>query len=1070
MAETLEEIPEDEELAGDAPPRERRWPKAVGIGGGVLIAVFTGLWLTRDTIVDNLIGKQLAEMNLPATYRIESTGLPRQVLTNIVIGDPAHPDMTIERAEVIIEPRFGFPVIGEVRIVRPRLYGTYRQGQLSFGSLDKLLFGKKSAEPFRLPDLNLTVEDGRGRILSDHGAVGFKLAGRGNLKDGFAGEAAAVAPQLALGNCHSGPASLYGHLTVTGGRPGLEGPLRFAALDCGKGGLNVREGAVQIKARLDDTLDGADLGAVLSIGPLSYGQARSSAVSGKIDLAYRKSALVARYGLKADKPGLPDVSAGAVTLDGTLRTSGGLARFDAEGTARGENLATGRAINGALVSAQKATDGTLGAPLLAQFRRALAKHLAGSRAEADYVLHGNEEGARLVVPKASVTGGSGETVLALSRFEMDRPDAGLPRLTGNFTTGGAGLPRITGRVDRKPRGDTVIRMTMAPYRAGGARLALPRFALTQSAGSRFTFAGDAEASGAIPGGGVEGLVLPLDGRWQVGRSLELWRGCREARFAGLTYGGLKLARNALQFCPTGGTAVLRSGGRRTVLAARLPSVDLTGSLGSNPLHLTSGPVVLAANGGMTAEQLALALGVGSDPTRLSFASLTREPGGGLHGQFAGAQGAIHGIPLEMQDGTGLWRLESGHLAITGLGLRLLDGVQVDRFKPLIAHDATVDYAGDQIQAEAILREPTSDREIAHIRIAHDFAKASGSALLDVPGITFDAKLQPEMITPLSLGVLANVRGSVTGDGRIDWVGDKVTSTGKVTTPGLDFAAAFGPTEGVSGTVVFTDLIGLVTAPDQRLDVASINPGIEANGGKVSFELQRDGVLLVNGAEWPFLDGKMTLLPTRMKLGAAEVRSYVLEVKGVSATRFVEKLELGNLSATGIFDGKLPLIFDQNGGRIEGGKLISRPPGGNLSYVGSLTYTDLSAMANFAFQTLRSLDYRRMEVSLDGDLGGEIVTKVRFDGVRQGKGAKRNFVTRQLGNLPIQMNVNVRAPFFALISSFRNMYDPSVLSAQVRDKIEAEMEKADKAGGNQTPKAKPSPAQRAIQAPASGSKP
>ena len=149
-----------------------------------------------------------------------------------------------------------------------------------------------------------------------------------------------------------------------------------------------------------------------------------------------------------------------------------------------------------------------------------------------------------------------------------------------------------------------------------------------------------------------------------------------------------------------------------------------------------------------------------------------------------------------------------------------------------------------------------------------------------------------------------------------------------------------------GTVVFTDLIGLVTAPDQRLDVESINPGIEANGGKVSFELQRDGILLVNGAEWPFLDGKMTLLPTRMKLGMAEVRSYVLEVKGVSATRFVEKLELGNLAATGLFDGKLPLIFDQNGGRIEGGTLISRPPGGNLSYVGTLTYSDLSAMANF----------------------------------------------------------------------------------------------------------------------------
>ena len=47
---------------------------------------------------------------------------------------------------------------------------------------------------------------------------------------------------------------------------------------------------------------------------------------------------------------------------------------------------------------------------------------------------------------------------------------------------------------------------------------------------------------------------------------------------------------------------------------------------------------------------------------------------------------------------------------------------------------------------------------------------------------------------------------------------------------LDFAAAFGPVKGASGTVVFTDLLGLTTAPGQVLAVQSVNPGIEANDG------------------------------------------------------------------------------------------------------------------------------------------------------------------------------------------------------------------------------------------------
>jgi hypothetical protein len=82
------------------------------------------------------------------------------------------------------------------------------------------------------------------------------------------------------------------------------------------------------------------------------------------------------------------------------------------------------------------------------------------------------------------------------------------------------------------------------------------------------------------------------------------------------------------------------------------------------------------------------------------------------------------------------------------------------------------------------------------------------------------------------------------------------------------------------------------------------------------------------------------------------------------------------------------------------------------------------MANFAFQTLRSLDYRVMDITLNGSLEGEIVTNIRFEGVKQGAGAKQNILTRAVADLPIQMNVNVRAPFYQLITSFKAMYDPA----------------------------------------------
>jgi len=66
--------------------------------------------------------------------------------------------------------------------------------------------------------------------------------------------------------------------------------------------------------------------------------------------------------------------------------------------------------------------------------------------------------------------------------------------------------------------------------------------------------------------------------------------------------------------------------------------------------------------------------------------------------------------------------------------------------------------------------------------------------------------------------------------------------------------------------------------------------------------------------------------------------------------------------------------------------------------------------------------------MEGDLGGEVITRVSFGGISQGKGAERNLITRQLAKLPIRFDVNVRAQFYQLFGSLRSLYDP----AMVRD--------------------------------------
>ena len=86
--------------------------------------------------------------------------------------------------------------------------------------------------------------------------------------------------------------------------------------------------------------------------------------------------------------------------------------------------------------------------------------------------------------------------------------------------------------------------------------------------------------------------------------------------------------------------------------------------------------------------------------------------------------------------------------------------------------------------------------------------APKAKLAIVPRLRFDDAFQPDQLTSLALGVVANVQGSVVGDGRIEWTADGVTSRGTFATADTILAAAFGPVTGLTTTLSFDDLIGL----------------------------------------------------------------------------------------------------------------------------------------------------------------------------------------------------------------------------------------------------------------------
>ena len=1016
-----QEIDEAQELARR--PRFGRGRRLFALLGIVLAAAVFGLWLARENIAHKVINRQLSDLGLPATYKIEKIGTSREILTDIVIGDPAHPDLTIERAELQIEPTFGLPTLGRVTLFRPRLYGRIAGGKISFGSLDKVLFANNGGTK-GLPDLDLVLIDGRARIDSPSGPIGLKAEGAGNLRGGFAGTLAAVAPQLQLGNCKVQRLTAYGKVTVAAAAPKFDGPLRLQALDCPGSRLAMRNASLQVLGTLGSQFDAGDGSYALTSGTLGYGDNRLERASGTGQFALAKGDLVVSYKLQGAGLAASGIRAATVALEGQARSHDRMASFSSEGALGATGLSPGRGLEVTLAGLEKSGAGTLVAPLAAQLRGALAREAKGSSFAATYQVRQNGQLTSLTLPGALWRGASGGRLAALSKVSVTFGGKGGTMLSGNLLSDGPGLPHIEGRFERRGGGGGLASLVLAPYRAGDAMIALPELKLVQLPGGAIGFAGRALLSGALPGGRVDNLVVPIEGNWSAARGLAALRRCTPVRFDSLRISGLTLAGQSLTLCPGSEGAIVRSDARGTRVSAGTAGLVLNGTLGTTPVRLRSGVVGMAWPGALVARSIDVSFGPASTPSTLKIAQLNANLGQTITGTFAGTELKLWSVPLDIFGAAGNWRFAGKQFTVSGASLTVKDRLPVARFYPLVARDATLSLISTTFTADALLREPKSDRLVTEAKIVHDLDTASGHADLLVPGIDFDKGLQPDTLTYLSQGVIALAKGRVYGLGRIDWDRRGVTSSGDFSTDNLDFGAQFGPVKGAKGTVHFTDLLGLVTAPRQVLHVASINPGIEVNDGDVSFQLEPGHLLVVNGAKWPFIDGSLELLPTRMVLGASEVRRFTIKVNALNLAKFVARLNLANISASGTFDGELPLVFDENGGRIENGILVSRDPGGNLSYVGELTYKDLSPMGNFAFQALRSLDYKHMEVALQGHLDGEIVTKMRIDGVSQGTGAKRNFLTQRFAKLPIRFNISIRGPFHQLITSFKSLYDPS----------------------------------------------
>jgi hypothetical protein len=1018
----------EEEYEGEVEPgpfpRRRLNRRIFGAALLLILVLLAIAWWQRNSIADRFVQNELEARGVKATYKIDQVGLRTQRIRDLVIGDPANPDLTAKLVEVDVALNFSGAHLRDVRAEGVKIRGRYANGKLSFGELDKFA-DPDSREPFEWPDIGLVVKNAQARIDTPWGVIGAGLDGRGLLRNRFVADLSLRSPGLAAAGCVVPTVKFDGELLLEWRQPRLVGPVSATNVTCKSLGLAVVAPVLDADVKLSERFN-------KWVG--SVGFAAQKADYPGVALSQPKGTLSVDGGisrtnftLALDQGGLRSDPLTVRRLALDAKGYAGLSNDRFAASARGDIVIAGGALDrgtlGSFGGIAAQTKNTPVGPLMARIGPVLER--AGDRFDGslDFDAFRDFQGRTgATIGSLALNTASGARLSQNGALSVASGVEGWRLVSpAQLVLSGQNLPTATIALDQSPGSQWKGNLTIAPYTAGGASLAVPGVAFNGRPGGAWAFEGQARLSGPLPGGNVSGLNLPITGRYNNG-ALSLYDSCQNVRFDSLRISNLALRGQALRLCPDAGRSMLTVGNGGTRFATNVPNFAVSGNLGSSPLAAQSANVRFTISDGFVARDVKVELGQPDARTDFAVAMLAGQFGAeAISGTLSGGSGRIGNVPLLIDEAAGSWRYLNSVLTFDS-SLSVLDAEQVDRFNRINVPNMMLALENNVITAIGDLVEPTTGTQVAGVDIRHDLGDTTGRALLAVDGVRFNERFQPALLTQLVVGVFANVEGAVFGDGRIEWDGNGVRSSGRFATRNMNLAAAFGPVDGLTTEMVFTDLLGLETGPAQIATIASVNPGIPALNGRISYRLLPNQQVAIEAGSWPFAGGELILEPTVLDFGVEKDRRLTFRVIGLDAEKFLAGYDFQNLRVSGVFDGTLPMVFDQNGGRIVGGALVSRPGGGEVSYLGELAYEDMGVFANYAFQALRSIRYSTLTIGVGGDLGGEIVTDISFTGLQQGSGAKRNFITKQLARIPIKFNVSITAEFLKLIGSIRGLYD------------------------------------------------
>lgn len=234
-------------------------------------------------------------------------------------------------------------------------------------------------------------------------------------------------------------------------------------------------------------------------------------------------------------------------------------------------------------------------------------------------------------------------------------------------------------------------------------------------------------------------------------------------------------------------------------------------------------------------------------------------------------------------------------------------------------------------------------------------------------------LQPRDLTPL-LATISNANGKASASAHIAWSRSGLSSRGQVEIGGLDFTSPAGRVEGAAGTIRFSSLMPLTTAPNQTITAAKVNWVTPLTGLSAEFAMTGDAIQIAHA--------RATLAQGEVRLGPVTVP--LATMGGTQGEIVLDKIDLGQLiaasnlagkvSATGRLSGSVPFHYGPDGLTFSKGRVESVGPA-TLSIARSVWTKGeagtTGAIQDFAYQALEHLSIDSLDGTVDSTPDGRL---------------------------------------------------------------------------------------------------